>query len=119
MLSIRAAQNLQKRGYGMKGDVFGFVTENVSQLSPIIVASLCLGSVISAMHTQWKHDTARVLKMTEPSVIFCEVRSYDMVVECMKEMEINTKVFTFNGTKGKSESVDSLFVETGFEDDFV
>lgn len=119
LMSIRAAQNLQRQGYASKGEIIGFVTENVSHLAPIIIASLCLGCPISAMHTQWKHDTARVLKMTEPSIIFCEVRSYDMVMECLAELGISAKIFTFNGTKGKSEAVESLFEETGIEDDFV
>lgn len=118
-MSIRAAQNLQRQGYGTKSEVVGFITENVHHLAPILIASLCLGSPICAMHTQWKHDTVRVMKMTKPSVIFCDVRSYDMAVDCLAEVGINAKIFTFNGTKDKSEAVENLFEETGIEDDFV
>lgn len=117
LMSIRAAQNLQKRMYGSK-QVFGFITEHVTHLAPLIVAALCLGNPISAMN-HWKHDSTRILKMVQPSVIFCEARVYDMVVECMTEAGCNAKVFTFNGIKGNSEAVENLFEETGIEDDFM
>lgn len=117
LMSIRAAQNLRKREYGSE-QVFGFITEHVTHLAPLIVAALCLGHPISAMN-QWKHDSTRILKTVEPSVIFCEARMYDMVVECMAEAGCNAKIFTFNGTKGSSEAVENLLEETGIEEDFM
>lgn len=117
-MSIRAAQNLQKRGYGSK-HIFGVITEHVTNLSPIIIASLCLGAPISPMNTEWKLDTTRILKLIRADVIFCEARGYEMVANCMVEAGCTAKVFTFNGTSGNSEAVENLFEETGIEDDFM
>lgn len=41
-----------------------------------------------------------------------------MVVESLEEVGSNAKVFTFNGTKGDSEAMETLFEETGTENDF-
>lgn len=51
-------------------------------------------------------------------MIFCDVKAYDLLIDCLKEMDISAKIFTFNGTKGDSEPVENLFEETGREADF-
>lgn len=117
-MTIRAAQNLQKRGYSSK-DVTALITGDVAHLAPIVFASLCLGHPMSAMDSVWKPDLLRMLEMTKPRLIFCKVDKYDVVVECMADLGLQSKVFTFNGTKGDSEPVENLFVETNCEGDFV
>lgn len=117
--TIRAAQNLQDRGY-KPNQVFGIMAENVANLPPIVFASLCLGCPINAMHTGVeKPNIVRMFEMTKPSLIFCDIKVYDLVEECLKKLGNNAKVFTFNGTKGNSESVDCLLNGTGIEEEFV
>lgn len=117
--TIRAAQNLQARGY-KSNQVFGILAGNVTNLPPIVFASLCLGCPINAMHTGVdRPNIVRMFEMTEPSLVFCDVKVYDLVVECLMKLGNVAKVFTFNGTKGDSESVDCLFNETGIEEEFV
>lgn len=119
MKTIRSAQNLLARGYKSK-QVFGIVAENVAHLSPIVFASLCLGCPINTLNTGVeKASLIRSFKVTEPSVVFCDVKVYDLVAECLTQMGSNVKVFTFNGTKRDSEQVENLFMETGIEEDFV
>lgn len=60
----------------------------------------------------------RIFGTTKPSVIFCDVKAYDLLSDCLKEMDSSAKVFTFNGTKDNSEPVENLFKETGREEDF-
>lgn len=62
----------------------------------------------------------RMLKIAEPRLIFCEMDKIDLLLECLKELQMEVKIFTFNGTKGDLESVENLFKETGIdEEDFL
>lgn len=100
--------------------MFGIVAENVAHLPPIVFASLCLGCPINPFNTGVdKAYLIRAFQMTEPCIVFCDVKVCDLVTECLREMGSNARLFTFNGTKGDSESVESLFEETGIEEDFV
>lgn len=61
-----------------------------------------------------------MFKIAEPRIIFCEVKVYDLMVECLAEVGIsNVKIFTFDGIKGDSGTVDDLLEVTGNENDFV
>lgn len=96
------------------------IAGNVADLAPIVYASLCLGWPVVTMYTSMeKSSILRMLRLTEPKIIFCELKVYDLVVECLSKFEINAKVYTFNGTKANSEPVKSLFEESGIEEDFV
>lgn len=119
MKTIRAAQNLQLRGLTSK-QVIGVISGYVADLAPIIFASICLGCPVNPFDTTFdKRQLMSVFENTEPGIIFCEAKFYDLVIECLKELRINAKLFTFNGTKGDSEAVENLFQETGNEEDFV
>lgn len=114
MMTIRVAQNLQRRGYGSK-QVVGFMVDNRAYLAPITFASLCLGYRLSASRFESKYT----FLATKPSLIFCEVEMYDFVVEYLTESGNCAKVFTFNGVQGDSEPVENLFTKTGTEHEFV
>lgn len=118
--TIRVAQNLQRRGFNSKCTV-ATVAGNVPHLAPIVYASLCLGCPVAPMYTAMeKQSVLRMIELTEPRIIFCEVKVYDLMVECLAEVGIsNVKIFTFDGVKGHSEAVDDLFNPTGNERDFV
>lgn len=119
MMTIRAAQRLQKLGYKPK-QIFGIMVENVANVSPIVFAAFSLGCPINTMHTSVeKANLIHMIRLIEHSVLFCDVKVYDLVNECLAELGSSAKIFTFNGTKGDSEAVETLFEETGFEDDFV
>lgn len=93
---------------------------NVVHLAPIVCAALCLGCPINALHSKVeKIDVVRMFRLSEPSMILCDVDMYDSVVESLKELGIVAKIFTCRGTKGCAESVESLFEETGNEEDYV
>lgn len=85
---------------------------------PIVFASLCLGHPMNIMNMTFKPDMIRMLQISEPRLIFCEVDKMDLLVECLNELKMKPKVFTLNGTKG-AESVECLFAKTGNEYDFV
>lgn len=118
--TVRAAQNLQRRGFNSKCTI-ATVAANVPHLAPIVYASLCLGCPVAPMYTSMEKPTVlRMFELTEPRIIFCEVKAYDLMVECLAEAKIlDAKIFTFDGVKGDSEAVDNLFRVTGSERDFV
>lgn len=117
--AIRAAQNLQQRGYQSK-QVIGIMAKNSHHLAPIVFASMAMGCPINAIGLLlMKSDLIHNLKMPEPVVIFCDVDVYDNLAECLKEIGSNPKIFTFGGVRGSSEEVENLFIETGIEDHFL
>lgn len=119
MQTVRVAQNLQKRGYVPK-QVFGIVANNVPYLAAVVFGSFCLGCPINATHAAAeKADMIHAFRITQPSAIFCEINVYDLVKECIGEVGIDVKIFTFNGVKGDSEAVENLLHVTHHEDDFM
>lgn len=118
--TIRIAQNLQKRGYTTPQQVFGIVANNVPHLAAVVFASSCLGCPINAMHAAAeKANMLYAFRITQPSVLFCEIGVYDLVKECFDEIGLNVKIFTFNGVKGDSEAVENLLQVTHDGDDFL
>lgn len=120
MKTIRAAQNLQNRGYKAK-QVIGLMVENVPHLCPIVFAAYSLGCPINALSTSVeKSDVIRMLGITEPSVMICDIKVYDLIKECLMELGNNkAQIFTFNGTKNDSIAIEYLFERTGNEENFV
>lgn len=117
--TIRAAQNLQFQGYKPK-QVIGIMADNSEYLSSIVFASFCSGCPINSLSTSVeKQDVIRMFGITEPSIVFCDVKVYELMKECLNELKNAAKIYTFNGTKGDSEAVEFLFKKTGIEDDFM
>lgn len=118
--TIRAAQNLQRQGYYESKQVIAIMSGNVAHLSPIVFASLCLGCPINLLDTKMEKSTVvNMLQLTQPGLVFCEIKVYDLIVEVLTELKMDAKVFTFNGIKGNSIPVDVLFVKTGVEENFM
>lgn len=118
--TIRIAQNLQKRGYAQLKQVFGIVANNVPHLAAVVFASFCLGCPINATHAAAeKANMLHAFRITQPSVVFCEIGVYDLVRECFGEIGLNVKIFTFNGVKEDSEAFENLLQDTHNEDAFM
>lgn len=117
--TIRAAQNLLKRGFEPR-EVFGFMADHSDNLLPILLASLCLACpIVPLSPTLSKDEIVRVLAKTEPIVIFSDANSYEQMKEALKELKFKVKVFLFGEHIDGVESVDSLLTETGEENSFV
>lgn len=118
--TIRVAQNLQRRGFNSKFTI-ATVAGNVPHLAPVVFGNICLGSSVVSMYSAMeKLCVLRMFKLTEPRIIFCEVKVYDLIVKCLAEVGIcKAKIFTFDGIKGDSEAVERLLDATGNESDFV
>lgn len=117
--TIRAAQNLQKFGFG-RNQVIALSARNNHDVSSITFASIAIGCAVNTLSpTFGKTEYLHMLKITKPVVIFCEIDSYQLIRDCLTEIEIMAKIFTFGGSIGQSESVENLFKETHLEDQFM
>lgn len=117
--TIRAAQNLQKFGFG-RNQVIALSARNNHDVSSITFASIAIGCAVNTLSpTFGKTEYLHMLKITKPVVIFCEIDSYQLINDCLTEIGIMAKIFTFGGSIGQSESVENLFKETHLEDQFM
>lgn len=116
--TIRAAQNLQKRGYEPK-QVFGLMAKNSHHVAPIVFASICIGCPINTLDpTFGKTELIYMLKTTKPALMFCDVEVYDLVAECLAELKNDAKIVTFGGSTDGADSVENLLAETNTEIEF-
>lgn len=89
-------------------------------MAPIVFASIALGNPINGLDPSFgKTELLHMLKTTQPVLMFCDLDVYELVKECLVELNNNAKVFTFGGRKSGSEDVESLFVETHNESNFM
>lgn len=117
--AIQAAINLRKFGYRPE-NVFGLMAKNSMNISSIVFASLFIGCPLNTLDpTFGKTELIHMLKTTEPSLMFCDVEVYDLVEKCFTELGSKAQILTFGGQKSNSKSVESLFVDTGDENQFV
>lgn len=113
MMTIRAAQNLQKRGF-KKGDVLAVLAPDVPGLAPIAFGAICTGLPIMNM----PRPSKRIFKLTEPKLLFCSCGDYDVIEGVLTRLQLKTKIYTFGGIKGDSEAAEEFLTETGIEEEF-
>lgn len=118
--TIRAAQNLQKRGFQSR-QVFSFMNIQPSEhIASIVLASFCLACPIAPLHSLMsKEEMISILAKTKPSVMFCDESAYEETSQILKELNFDVKFFIFGRPIDDLETVESLFVETGNESNFV
>lgn len=117
--TVRAALNLQARGY-KEGNVFTIIARNSENVTPVTIASFCIGCPINPLNISYgKAEIKHMLNITKPSLVLCDADVYDKVDECLKELENDAKIITFNGKVGDAEQIEDLLVETGAESTFM
>lgn len=117
--TIRAAQNLQALGY-KREQVFGLIAKNSQNVAPIAFASFAIGCPINSLDPSFgKTEFMHMLKITKPVLVFCDVSCYEILSECLTELESDARIFTFGGSFGRSEPVENLFKETQREETFM
>lgn len=117
--SVRAAQNLLKRGIKPR-DVIGFIADYSDHLVPLMVASMCLACPMAPLYVLLSsEDIVRFYRKTKPTVVFCDMSACEALAKALKELPFDVKVFTFDGKFGGFERVETLLAATGEEDRFV
>lgn len=117
--ATRVAQNLQKRGFTAR-ELFCFVAANTDDLMPIYLASIGLATCTIPLHSiLTKDEMIPILMKIQPVVIFCDDSSYEQLNAALIEAQLNPKIFIIGEHIDGAESVESLFIETGDESQFV
>lgn len=117
--TIRAAQNILKRGYE-PGQVFGFVVDNSDNLLPIFLSTICLGCPVVPLNTTLsKDEILRTMAKTKPSVLFCDAEPCPVIIEALQELKWSLEIFTFGDRVDGFEPAENLLVETGDEENFM
>ncbi|KAG4069747.1 hypothetical protein HA402_003188 [Bradysia odoriphaga] len=117
--TIRAAQNLQKRGHKENG-VYSFIVANTDNVAPILFATFCNGCAVNGLDPSFKKfELIHMLGMVKPDLVICDIDVYERASECLKELQNYAKIFTLGGCADGSEPVDVLFNETKIEDSFI
>lgn len=82
-------------------------------------ASICIACPINCLDPMFsKTEIVHMFSITAPKVVFCDVGVYELVHECLNELENDASVFTFGGQTDESISVEQLFEETPEETEF-
>lgn len=106
-------------GYQSK-QVFGFTAENSHHVAAIVFASIDIGCPVNTLDPSFgKAEIMHMLNITKPVLMFCDIKLFDMIQECLNELGNDAKIFTFGGSKSGSEPIENLFAETQTESDFV
>lgn len=110
--TIRVAQNLQALGY-KQNQIFGIMAKNSRHVAPITFASIAMGCPLDTLHSSFnKTDLIHRLKITKPVLMFCDKSYYTLLNCCLKEIDNDAKIFTFDGCIDDSVPVENLFQET-------
>lgn len=88
----------------------------------MVFASIAIGCPINTLDPSFgKTQLMHMLKTIKPVLMFCDIECYDLVKECSKEVDndFQFEILTVGGSKDDSEPIESLFAETGREDEFM
>lgn len=94
----------------------------ICSVASVVFGSLALGCPLNTLDSSFgKTELMHMLKSIKPVVMFCDIGCYDLLEECLTELNYESKhtVFTFGGSKGNSEPVENLFSETNKENQFM
>lgn len=84
-----------------------------------VFASLCIACPVNSLDALFSRmEFLHMFSITKPKVVFCDADVYDLVRECLSELENNASVFTFGGTTDDSIPVEQLFEQTPEENEF-
>jgi 4-coumarate--CoA ligase len=118
LASIRIAQNLTKLGF-TKGDVFGFMCSNSTQLPAVLYGSIMIGAPVNPLDIGFKKDDIKhIFEQTRPKLVFCDHEVYEAIKLSLDEMESNAKIITLREPINGVTFVDELLTTTGNEDSF-
>lgn len=96
------------------------MAKNSRHVAPIVFASLAIGCPINTLDSSFgKTEVIHMMTITKPVLVFCDVKCYQTVDECLKKLNNDAIIFTFGGIFGRSQSVETLFEETQNENQFM
>lgn len=75
-----------------------------------------MGCLMNALEPLYGEvELLHMLNITKPNLVFCDLDKYEMVKDCLIQLDNNAAIYTFGGCKEDSEDVETLFKETNEE----
>lgn len=88
------------------------LTGNLHDNTALVFAALCLGCPITAKNVMTsREENHHFISIVKPKWVICDVECYDMLKECLNDLENDARIYTFGGRKGDSEDIEDLLVE--------
>ncbi|XP_044743330.1 4-coumarate--CoA ligase-like [Chrysoperla carnea] len=93
--SIRCALKLKQNGV-RRGDIIMICGRNHLNLAVPLLASMYIGAPVNPLHPDYsRREILRMLKLTEPKVIFCDHECTKLMKELVTEIKLKSKIVTF------------------------
>lgn len=116
--AIRVAQNLTRLGF-QRGDVFGFICRNGSDLTPALYGSMLIGAPVNPLDAGFmKDDIKHMFAQTKPKLVFCDGDVYETTKLALDELSNSAMIITLRDKIDGVSHVQELFAPTGNEDSF-
>jgi 4-coumarate--CoA ligase len=119
LYAIRVAENLKKFSIS-HGHVAGFVTENTTYLTPVLLGCVLQGVVFATIDPILNKDHIKHLfKDSKPDIVFCDHELYEKTKCALEELGNPSKIITMTEKLDGVHHVKELLAETFCEDDFM
>jgi long-subunit acyl-CoA synthetase (AMP-forming) len=119
ILAIRISENLKKFNIS-HGHVAGFVTQNTTYLTPVLLGCLLQGVVFATIDPILNKDNIKHLfKDSKPNIVFCDHDLFEKTKCALEELGNPSKILTMTEKLEGVHHVSELLTETGNEDDFM
>lgn len=144
MMSIRAAQNLQKMGHRPR-QMISIMANNCDDMLPIFLTTIYLACPIGIFEAKYScvriihifatwiefisvpffeslspKEIINILVKTKPTIMFCDAKAYQIIRPILNDLDWKIQVFTFGARiNDDTELASRLFLETGDENNFV
>ncbi|XP_044743653.1 4-coumarate--CoA ligase 1-like [Chrysoperla carnea] len=93
--SIRCALKMKQDGL-KRGDMIIICGRNHLDLVAPLLGAMYLGVTINPLHPDYsRNEILRMIKLTEPKIIFCDQESTNLMTELITEAKLQSKIVTF------------------------
>ncbi|XP_055309667.1 uncharacterized protein LOC129573305 [Sitodiplosis mosellana] len=118
-LTVRVAKRLRNFEFE-KGQVIFFLTNNSADIPVLVFAAMCLGCPVASLPSfHSKMEYFQHLSAVKPKYVFCDLEYYAIMKDCISNLKIEAKFFTFGGQIEESVSINNLFEKDNIDLYFV
>lgn len=102
-----------------KGDVLTIVARNHEELTPVVIAALCLGCPVNALDITFSEtEINHLLQIARPKAVFCDCDVIGVVKKSLRNVNSNARIFTFRGSDDQAIAVSDILTEECKEDEY-
>lgn len=107
--SVQVAMYMKTLGLNID-DICSIISRNNPDLAPVVFGCFFVGRPINTLDASFdEKDLSHMLGLTKPKVIFVEEDVVDKVKDCLRKLEINSKILSFTKDSDDVGTVKNLF----------